>query len=215
LVVGEPTAAQIRDRLAESFDLDLRWRMTMGLPEGDTKEPALLSVTDLLERENVPYAIIGGLALQLHSEEPRTTRDIDLAVRTFDDVPANQLRSAGFEYVGRFPHSDNWIAPGPGPKETRTPVQFSADEGMAGAIERATPVSVGGIRMRLVTAGDLLALKLRAAEDPSRRASKRATDVADVLRLVEDRPELRATIPDLTRRLARIQQQILGVDRGR
>jgi predicted nucleotidyltransferase len=189
--------------------------MTMGLPEGDTKEPALRSVTDLLEREGVPYAVIGGLALQLHSEEPRTTRDIDLAVKKYDDVPASQLRAAGFEHVGRFAHSDNWIAPGPGPKEGRTPVQFSADEEMAGAIERATSLSVGDLRLRLVTASDLVALKLRAAEDPSRRASKRATDVADILRLVEDHPELRGDLPDLTRRLARIQQQILGLDRGR
>jgi hypothetical protein len=35
------------------------------------------------------------------------------------------------------------------------------------------------------------------------------------LRLVEDHPELRGTVPDLTRRLARVQQQILGLDRGR
>jgi hypothetical protein len=188
--------------------------MTMGLPEGDTKELALRSVTELLERERVPYAVIGGLALQLHSEEPRTTRDIDLAVKTYDDVPASQLRAAGFEHVGRFPHSDNWIAPGPGPKVGRTPVQFTADTEMAGAIERATALSVGGLRLRLVTASDLIALKLRAAEDPSPRPSKRATDVADVLRLVEDHADLRDEIPDLTRRLARIQQQILGVDRG-
>lgn len=187
----------------------------MGLPDGDTKEPALRSVTDLLEREGVPYAVIGGLAIQLHSQEPRTTRDIDLAVKTYDDVPAGQLRAAGFEHVGRFAHSDNWIAPGPGPKEGRTPVQFSADEEMAGAIDRATALAVGGLRLRLVTASDLVALKLRSAEDPSRRASKRATDVADILRLVEDHPDLRATVPDLTRRLARIQPQILGLDRGR
>jgi hypothetical protein len=207
--------SQIGFRLAESFDLDLQWRMTMGLPEGDTKEPALRSVTDLLEREGVPYAVIGGLALQLHSEEPRTTRDIDLAVERYDDVPAAQLRAAGFEHVGRFPHSDNWIAPGSGPKDSRTPVQFSADHEMAGAIQRATPLVVGSLRLRLVTAGDLLALKLRAAEDPSRRASKRATDVADILRLVEDRPELRDSVPDLAPRLAGIQAQILNLDRAR
>jgi hypothetical protein len=68
-------------------------------------------------------------------------------------------------------------------------VQFTADALMAQAIDRATQISVGDLRLRLVTAADLLGLKLRAAEDPSRRGSKRATDVADALRLVEDQPE--------------------------
>lgn len=83
----------------------------MGLPEGDTKEPALQLVTELLDQEGVPYALIGDLALQLHTEEPRTTIDIDLAVTRYDTVPAQRLCDAGFEHVGRFPLSDNWLAP--------------------------------------------------------------------------------------------------------
>jgi predicted nucleotidyltransferase len=189
--------------------------MTMGLPEGDTKEPALRSLMALLEREGVSYAVIGGLAVQLHSKEPRTTRDIDLAVKRYEDVPTVTLQAAGFEHVGRFPHSDNWLAPGPGPREARTPVQFSADPLMAGAVDRANAVAVAGLQLRLVTASDLLALKLRAAEDPTRRGSKRASDVADIVRLLEDHPDLGQSIPDLSRRLARVQQQILGLDRTR
>ncbi len=182
----------------------------MGLPEGDTKEVALHVVTDLLEREAVPYAIIGGLALQLHSEEPRTTRDIDLAVKTYDDVPSRQLLAAGFEYIGRFPHSDNWLAPGAGPKKFRTPVQFSADPIAHGAVERARLITIGDLRLRLVGAGDLMVLKFQAAEDPSRRPSKRATDVADILRLAEDHPELRTTVADFDGRVSRIQRNIVG-----
>jgi len=187
----------------------------MGLPEGDTKEPALRSLTELMDREGVAYAVIGGLAVQLHSQEPRTTRDIDLAIKTYDDVPASQLRAAGFEHVGRFPHSDNWVAPGGGPMASRTPVQFSADELMAGAIERARSIAVRGFRLPLVTAADLLQLKLRAAEDPSRRGSKRATDVADILRLVEDHPDLSQSVPDLKDRLGAIQEHILSPERDR
>ncbi len=211
----EPTEAEVGSRLAESFELDRQWRMTMGLPEGDTKELALQSLCELLDREHVLYAVIGGLAVQLHSQEPRTTRDIDLAIKTYDDVPARQLLAAGFEYVGRFAHSDNWYAPGSGPAKQRTPVQFSADEATAGAVDRARAIDLGAVRLRLVTADDLLLLKLRAAEDPSRRPSKRATDVADILRLVEDHPDLRAAVPDLTERLARIQERVLGAGRSR
>jgi hypothetical protein len=82
----------------------------MGQPEGDTKEPALRSITDLLEREGIPYAVIGGLALQLHSEEPRTTRDIDLAVEKYDDVPATQLRTDILRLVEDRPELRNAIA---------------------------------------------------------------------------------------------------------
>ena len=58
------------------------------------------------------YALIGGVAVQLHSQEPRTTRDIDLAVKTYAEVPREALLRAGFEHTGRHAHSDNWLAPG-------------------------------------------------------------------------------------------------------
>lgn len=64
-------------------------------------------------------------------------------------------------------HTNHWTAPGPGPKEGRAPVRFSADEEMVGAIERATALSVGNLRLRVVAASDLIALKFWADEDPS------------------------------------------------
>jgi hypothetical protein len=213
--MGEPTVAEVGVRLAESFELDRQWRMTMDLPEGDTKEPALRLICALLDRERVAYAVIGGLAVQLHSQEPRTTRDIDLVVKTFDDVPSRPLLAAGFEYAGRFAHSDNWYAPGAGPAKLRTPVQFSVEEIAAGVVDRATVVMLGAVPLRLVMSADLLLLKLRAAEDPSRRSSKRATDVADILRLVEDDPTLRDSVPDFSSQLGRIQARILGSGDGR
>jgi len=45
-----------------------------------SKKPALLSLCRILADEHVAYAIIGGLALQIHQQEPRTTLDIDIAV---------------------------------------------------------------------------------------------------------------------------------------
>ena len=67
----------------------------MGLPDGDSKEGPLRLVAQLLEREGVPYALIGGVAVQLHTEEPRSTLDIDLAVPTYADVPRQALLAAG------------------------------------------------------------------------------------------------------------------------
>ena len=188
----------------------------MGLPEGDSKEKALRLVADLLDKESVAYALIGGVAVQLHSQEPRTTRDIDLAVKTYAEVPREALLRAGFEYTGRHAHSDNWLAPGAGSEKGRTPVQFSAEEpALVGAVERARLIDVDGLRVRLVTTPDLVILKLAAAEEPKRRPSKREHDLGDILALIEEHPEIKSAIPGLADRLQRIRARALtlGLDR--
>jgi hypothetical protein len=38
-----------------------------------TKRPALLALVRIFAEAHVPYAIIGGIALQVHQAEPRTT----------------------------------------------------------------------------------------------------------------------------------------------
>jgi hypothetical protein len=208
-----PTAAELRERLAVGDALDDLWGETMGLPERDSKEKPLRLVTEILEREGVPYALIGGVAVQLHTEEARTTLDIDLAVPRYADVPREALLGAGFVHTGRHEHSDNWRAPGPEPMRLRTAVQFSAEDvGIADAVERAKVVELdGGLRLRLATVGDLIVLKLAAAEEPSRRPSKREHDVADVLALLEEHPEVES--PELITRLQSVRSGLLAVPR--
>ena len=109
-----PETHEAQDRLRIGFALDRLWCETTGLIEGDSKERPLRLVAELLEREGVPYALIGGVAVQLHTVEPRSTLDIDVAVPRFDDVPRRALLEAGFEHTGRHAHSDNWRAPGEG-----------------------------------------------------------------------------------------------------
>ena len=91
-----PTTAQARERLTTGYALDRLWGETMGLPAGDSKEAPLRLVVQLLERERVPYALIGGVAVQLHTQEPRSTLDIDLAVPTYADVPRAALLASRF-----------------------------------------------------------------------------------------------------------------------
>jgi hypothetical protein len=50
---------------------------------------------------------------------------------------------------------------------------------------------------------DLILLKLAAAEEPKRRTSKKIHDVGDVVRLLEDHPELDS--PEIRARLSRIR----------
>lgn len=208
--MGMPTPAEARERLAVGYALDSLWNETMGLPVGDSKEKPLRLIAEILERERVPYALIGGVAVQVHTEEPRSTLDIDLAVPHYADVPRAALLSAGFEHAGRHEHSDNWRAPGPGPLKLRTAIQFSAEDvGIADAVAHASIVDLhDGLRLRVATVADLIALKLFAAEEPKRRPSKREHDVADVLALLEEHPELKS--PQLMTRLQSVRTRLLA-----
>lgn len=88
-------------------------------------------------------------------------------------------------------------------------MQFSAEDvGIADAVDRATIVELGGgIRLRVATVGDLIVLKMAAAEEPKRRPSKREHNVADVLALLEDHRELRT--PETLARLREVRMKIM------
>jgi predicted nucleotidyltransferase len=214
--MGAPSPAAIRDRLGQSFALDRLWRETMGLPEGDTKEGALRAVVEVLEGAGIRYALIGGVAVQLYSREPRTTLDVDLAVERYDLVPRDALLKAGFVHEGRHEHSDNWRAPGAHPRKERTAIQFSSEDvGIDDAVARAQLVDGGGYKLRLATTADLLVLKLAAAEEPTRRASKRRIDVLDIINLAEEYPEAARSIPMLRQRVDRLSSKLLTLGKSR
>jgi hypothetical protein len=165
------------------FLLDRRWHLLRGEMER-SKEPALLLLGRILAEAGVPYAIIGGLALQVHQPEPRTTLDIDLAVLSRAAIPRRRLEAAGFTLTGQFAHSENWLAP------SDTPVQFTDDPALAGAVARAEVLDVAGVRLSIIGRADLLREKLRAATDPARRRSKRLQDLVDAQSLLEAFPDL-------------------------
>lgn len=68
------------------FQSDRLWHQIRGEMD-QSKRPALLSVAKILAYASVPYAVIGGIALQVHQEEPQTTLDIDLAVLDRAAIP--------------------------------------------------------------------------------------------------------------------------------
>jgi hypothetical protein len=171
------------------FLLDRQWHLLRG--EMDTsKQPALLSLIRVLDAAALPYAIIGGVALQVHQNEPRTTLDIDLAVTDLDVIPREALNGAGFTFTGRFVHTENWV------DSSGVPVQFTADPLLRDAIERADEVTVGVERVRVIGVADLVHEKLRAGTDPARRRSKRIQDLADVQALLEQQPALEKELTD-------------------
>jgi hypothetical protein len=160
-----------------------------------SKRPALLVLARLLAEADVPYAIIGGVALQVHLPEPRTTLDVDLALPSLELVPRDRLTAAGFHLTGRFAHSENWI----GPEDV--PVQFTDDPALRDAVLRAEVVALEDVSIRVIRRADLLHAKFRAAADPARRRSKRLQDLADAQALIEATPELTTALTPAERAL--------------
>jgi hypothetical protein len=74
---------------------------------------------------------------------------------------------------------------------------------MVAAVAHAEKANVGRLSFQLVTMPDLILLKLEAAEEPKRRMSKKIHDVGDVVRLLEDHPELDS--PEIRARLSRLR----------
>ena len=93
-------------------------------------------------------------------------------------------------------------------------MQFSAeDDGIADAVAHASVVHLdGGITLRVASVADLIVLKLAAAGEPARRPSKREHDVADVLALLEEHPELRSAA--MIARVQDVRTRLMSVGLG-
>jgi hypothetical protein len=174
----------VSSRLDSGFQLDRQWHWLKGDME-HSKRPALLALGRILGEARVPYAIIDGVALQIHQQEPRTTLDIDIAVLDRAAIPRRELTSAGFRLHGTFERSENWI------HADDTPVQFTDDHALAPAVGRAEDLRLEDVTLRVIRVVDLLHEKLRSGSDPARRRSKRLQDLADVQALLEASPALK------------------------
>lgn len=133
----------------------------------------------------VAYALIGGVAVGIRSGVPRATLDVDFAIPTTVDREATTaaLASRGFRRTGEFAHSLNFV------HASGEPVQLAFDPAFDPMIARAEPVRLGALELPVVTREDLLAMKRRAAADPTRRRSKALRDQADIALLEGDVPE--------------------------
>jgi len=67
---------------------------------------------------------------------------------------------------------------------------------------------MGGVRLRVATVADLIVLKLAAPAEPKRRPSKREHDVADVIALLEEHPEVKSA--ELVARVQDVRTRLLA-----
>jgi hypothetical protein len=177
----EVAAITARDR-----HLITQWRgQGESMSETGDKIAALTDVARALDGAGIRYALIGGVAVGIHSGAPRATADVDLAVdsRIARSAVRTALESVGFHFVGEFAHSLNFR------HVSGEPMQLAIDPGFDLMIERAEPFALGAHSVLLVARTDLIAMKERAAADPQRRKSKRLRDQADIELLRGDVPD--------------------------
>jgi hypothetical protein len=150
----------------------------------------LEQIVAFLNQHRIRYCVIGGQGVNAYVE-PVVSLDLDIAI-VADQLEQVEvlLQTSAFE-VKRFPHSLNLTLPG---SDVR--VQIQTDARYAAFPERAVERDVLGLTLPVATLPDILQGKVWAAQDPTRRASKRQKDLADIARLLEAYPELRAQVPE-------------------
>ena len=156
---------------------------TMG---GGSDVSALVQSLETLE---IPWCMIGGLAVNHWAREPMATADVDLVIaaeRIEEAVSA--LTEAGFS-ENRFEWSVNLKG------GSNVSIQISTEAFYQEFPSRSVPADVHGILMRVASLEDTLKGKLAAYGDPGRRPSKRQKDLTDIARLIEAHPALRQQIP--------------------
>jgi hypothetical protein len=149
----------------------------------------VLQLVNVLERLEIPWCMIDGLAVNYWAEEPMATIDVDIVLaadRVEEAVQA--LVDIGFK-AERFEWSVNVKG------RSKLSLQISTDQMYREFPSRSVAADVHGILMRVASLTDTLTGKIAAWRDDSRRPSKRQKDLLDIIRLVESHPELKADLP--------------------
>jgi hypothetical protein len=150
----------------------------------------VMRLVDCLERADVAWCVIGGVAVNHWAKDPMVTQDVDLVVAA-DAVERaiTLLEEAGFR-CERFPWSVNFKG------QSAISIQLSTEDFYRDFPCRAVAADVHGILLRVAALEDTLRGKVKAWSEPGRRQSKRIKDLADIARLVEAHPDLWDSLPD-------------------
>lgn len=158
----------------------------------------VMRLVDCLERSDIPWCAIGGVAVNHWAAEPMVTQDVDFVVAT--DVIGRAveiLTDAGFR-PERFQWSINFKG------HSKISLQLSTEDFYRDFPNRAIPADVHGILLRVASLEDTLKGKIKAWSDSTRRQSKRIKDLGDIARLVEAHPHLwRFLTDDLKQQIER------------
>jgi len=142
----------------------------------------------LLRDRRVRFCVIGGQAVNAYVE-PVVSLDLDIVVVAENLSGLTDVLASNFR-VEQFEHRINVSTEG-----SNLRVQIQLDPRYPPFVERAGERDILGERLPVARIEDVLQGKVWAAQDPERRASKRQKDLADIARLIETEPALRAHVP--------------------
>jgi len=143
-----------------------------------------------LEKADIQWCAIGGIAVNHWAAEPMVTQDVDLVVATesIEDM-VKILEKEGFRSE-RFAWSINFRG------SSKVSIQLSTEKTYQEFPARSVAADVHGILMRVASLEDTLDGKIRAWKDSTRRQSKKLKDLGDIARLIESYQHLWETLPD-------------------
>jgi len=144
----------------------------------------VMRLVDCLERADIAWCAIGGVAVNHWASEPMVTQDVDFVVATDAiEQAVALLKEAGFQ-AETFEWSVNFTG------RSKVSLQLSTEDFYRDFPARAVAADVHGILLRVASLDDTLRGKMKAYGTPERRQSKRIKDLADIARLIEAHPEL-------------------------
>jgi hypothetical protein len=144
----------------------------------------VMRLVDCLERADIAWCAIGGVAVNHWAEEPMVTQDVDLVIAS-DSIEraVHLIEEAGFKSE-RFTWSINIKG------RSKVSIQISTEAFYQDFPSRSVPADVHGILMRVASLEDTLRGKIKAWKKSERRQSKKIKDLGDIARLVEGHPHL-------------------------
>jgi hypothetical protein len=150
----------------------------------------VMRFVNCLEKADIDWCTIGGIAVNHWAEHPMVTQDVDFIVAS-DAIQQtiNLLTAEGF-----VPETFEWSINFKG--QSNVSIQLSTENFYKDFTSRSIPADVHGILLRVACLQDTLKGKIKAWSEPSRRQSKRIKDLADIVRLVESHPYLWDLLPD-------------------
>jgi hypothetical protein len=162
----------------------------------------VMRLVDCLERADIAWCAIGGVAVNHWAEQPMVTQDVDFVVAS-DSIERTVLllEEAGFRSE-KFEWSINFRG------RSAVSIQLSTEDFYRDFSSRAVPADVHGILLRVASLEDTLKGKIKALSDSERRQSKRIKDLADIARLVEAHPQLWDLLTDELKKQIRPPEKI-------
>jgi len=150
----------------------------------------VMKLIDCLERADIAWCVIGGVAVNHWAQQTMVTQDVDFVVAAESvERTVSLLEEAGFRSE-KFGWSVNFKG------NSAVSIQLSTEDFYRDFPSRAVAADVNGILLRVACLEDTFKGKIKACSEPQRRQSKRLKDLADIARLVEAHPNLRDMLPD-------------------